>query len=616
MTRPLRFPLLLLIASLTLAPPAAAQLLDSPEQADDFGRHAAAGDFDGDGLDDLAVGVPGEDIDSISSAGAVHVLYGTPSGGLGVTGNQLWHQDSDGVEGFAEAFDRFGEALAVGDFNADGFDDLAVGVPKEAVGNVAGAGAVHVLYGTSGGLFSAGNQQWHQDRIGLTGICEENDHFGFALATGDFNGDGFDDLAVGTPGEGIGDLDDAGYVHVLFGATGGLTASGSQPWDQDAAVGSSGLVEAGDQFGYALAAGDFDADGFDDLAVGTPFEDVFTVEDAGLANVLYGTSAGLSSAGNQQWTQNGTGLNSVAEADDSFGWSLAAGDFDGDGNDDLAVGVPFEDVNAGPPSNIGLVHALYGGAGGLSSSGNQLWTQSSAGVQGIVEDDDQFGYTLAVGDLDGNGRDDLAVGAPGEAVIAGGDNVGVAQVLYGTATGLSADEDDYWSQLDLQEDPESQDWLGLALAAGDFDGDGHGDLAIGVPFDGVGGEAAAGVLHALYGTGEGLTLAGEQLWFQGANPVAAEPGAPEAPALALAAYPNPFAGRATLAFALPEAGPVRLAVYDALGRRVAVLLDAVRPAGRHAVAFDARGLPAGTYVVHLSAGGAAQTQRVTLVRTR
>lgn len=137
---------------------------------------------------------------------------------------------------------------------------------------------------------------------------------------------------------------------------------------------------------------DFNNDGADDLAVGVPGEDVGGVVDAGAVNVLYGSGAGLTGAGAQQFIQVG----SAAETGDEFGWSLAAGDFDNDGFADLGAGAPFESVGA--TANAGAVGALYGSAGGLTTSGGQLFTQNSAGVPGTAEEFDFFGDALAVGD--------------------------------------------------------------------------------------------------------------------------------------------------------------------------------------------------------------------------
>src|SRR5688572_18794022 len=136
-------------------------------------------------------------------AGAVTVLYGSPTGlqatGTGGPDDQCWTQNSNGVIGDAEAFDRFSKFLASGDFNGDLLDDLAVGVPFENVGGIDGAGAVNVLYGSPTGLQATGtggpdDQFWNQDSTGVIGAAEAFDSFGNSLASGDFNGDLRDDL--------------------------------------------------------------------------------------------------------------------------------------------------------------------------------------------------------------------------------------------------------------------------------------------------------------------------------------------------------------------------------------------------------------------------------------
>ena len=141
----------------------------------------------------------------------------------------------------------------------------------------------------------------------------------------------------------------------------------------------------------ATVRADFNGDGRADLAVGAPFEEDAGspyYEDTGAVNVLYGTASGLSASGNQLWHQDSAGILDVAELGDDFGSALAAGDFNGDGRADLAVGVHAEDV--GGVAVAGAVNVLYGTASGLSASGNQLWHQNSPGV----EEDDRFGRAL------------------------------------------------------------------------------------------------------------------------------------------------------------------------------------------------------------------------------
>ena len=403
------------------------------EDNDGFGAALACGDFDGDGWDDLAIGVPGEDVGAVSSAGAVNVLYGS-SDGLVSTGGRMWTQDTRGIKGVARAADEFGSALVAGDFDDDGWDDLAIGVPGEDAAvtgssfEKSSTGGVNVLFGSSTGL-SPRDQLWTQDSEDVMGNAERGDRFGAALASGDFDGDGIADLAIGTPHETIGtSLTSAGTVNVIFGSSLGLTADGNRTWH----LGSPGIKGSPIRDGLyrtALATGDFDRDGFDDLAVGTPGHEVSGRRSAGAVSVLFGSDAGLTDT-DQLWTQDTKGIKGIAGNDDRFGWSLEAGDADRDGFDDLVIGVP-SDVEGSV--RAGTVSLLFGGDGGLTTT-DQRWGQQSHGVKGVAERGDEFGSDLVLADLNGDGYLGLVIGIPSEDVGPLTD-AGAAIVLPGTSSG-------------------------------------------------------------------------------------------------------------------------------------------------------------------------------------
>ncbi len=364
---------------------------DTARAGDALATALAVGDFDNDGFDDLAIGIPGKDVDSAADAGSVHVIYGSSSG-LTTSGDQVVTQNTPGVLDTSEAADRFGFALAAGDFNNDGFVDLAVGIPGEDDGGIADAGALAIFPGSSSGLTVVGDLFYTQDTTSINDTSETGDQYAFSLSAGDFNGDGKFDLAVGVPYEDLGSLADAGAVNILLGSSSGLSTANDQTWTQDVSS-VDGTAGAGDNFGYALARGNFNGDASDDLAIGVPNEDLGSAGDAGGVNVLYGsTASGLTATNDQFWSQSGSGIADDPESADHFGFALCSADFDGDGFEDLACGVPDEDV--GSTADAGAVNVLYGSSGGLVDSGDDFWTQDVGSIPGSSGAGDRFGAAL------------------------------------------------------------------------------------------------------------------------------------------------------------------------------------------------------------------------------
>ena len=289
----------------------------NPEAGDRFGTALAASVFDErDRLDDLAVGVPGEDAASpdlpgrpvvtLRDTGTISVYYGA-SGGLAGGGQPLLpigRQRTDGLgSSLAPAFLDDSEPFTA---------DLIAGAPGADLGSVTDVGKIEIFV-TRDQQLTFTSFSHYQGQDGVPGSREAGDRFGAALAAGPARGltGGLplDDLAVGASGEDVGADPDAGAVTVLFGTPGGLSTAGTRLLLQ-------ANPEAGDRLGAALAAGDLDGDGVAELAAGAPGENVGSAADAGGVELFTGPESRL---------LHQDALGSRAEPGDAFGSALAAG---------------------------------------------------------------------------------------------------------------------------------------------------------------------------------------------------------------------------------------------------------------------------------------------------
>jgi len=364
------------------------------------------------------------------------------------------------------------------DLNGDGYAEVVPGAPGERLSGAYDAGMLHVLPGTPSGATGTGSVAIHEDTPGVPGVIEEEvgSGFGQAMASGDFNGDGYADVAVSGIHEDLG----FGAVWVFPGSAHGLRTNAKVLELPDAVRTAS---DPPLNFGFALAAGDFDGDGRDDLAIGTAHW-----SGLGQVYVYHGAASGdLVHRGD--YSQATAGVPGVHKPGDAFGSALAAGDANGDGRDDLAVGAPYDYEDRGWAT--GSVTMLYGSSDGLTGSGAQRWSKDSAGVPGSPgrHDDsaddapDLFGWRLALGDLDGDSRADLAVGAPGSPVTVDGVrkwDAGTATVLYADGSGIGVTGATQVSQqtAGMPGVAGQRDGFSAALAAGDSDGDGDAELAV------------------------------------------------------------------------------------------------------------------------------------------
>lgn len=450
-----------------------------------------AGDVNGDGYDDVIVGA----LKSNGRRGYSYVVFGKAAGWA----STMAFNTLDGTNGFrldgTNVNDDSGEVVSsAGDVNGDGYDDILVGAWR-ANGMV---GYTYVVFGkaTWGATLALstlnGTDGFRLDGDGTTSFSGE-----FSSSAGDVNSDGYDDIIVGVK---RGDSN-KGYAFVIFGKPSGWAASATLT---SLADGTAGFrldgTTAADYFGHSMSsAGDVNGDGFDDIIVGA----IMTSGGSrGAAYVIFGKASGWAANmavntlnGTNGFRLDGTNVSELA------GQSVSnAGDVNGDGFDDMLVGA--HTVN----SNRGYTYVVFGKPSGWASS---IALSSLNGTTGFrldgIDNNDYSGFSVSnAGDVNGDGFDDILVGAYGASGING-----ESYIVYGKASGWASTM--VLNTLNgangylLYEASVSTDYSSRSVSiAGDVNGDGRSDVIVGSPYHDPLTVDAAGAAYLVFGKSCGL----------------------------------------------------------------------------------------------------------------
>lgn len=418
-----------------------------------LGADITSGDFNGDGIEDIALGAPFVSSDDKEWNGEVYIIFGKESFPETVDLSQL--SPDLIVQGYSSG-DQLGTTLTAGDYNNDGVDDFVIGA-FNAQSNDKRLGKVYIYYGDSTWGSQKRSLVLGKANVLLVGD-DSGDNFGLSLITQDINDDTVDDLLIGAPSASSPDVDNSGVVYLYTGSDDGVSSL------FDVAIYGN---QAGERFGSDLGAGDIDEDGNVDIVVGAYYSNVDEMEQAG--RVYFYTDISLS---NPIISMPNFSIEGNAERE-WFGFAVDANDVNGDQIYDVAVtSFPYKGEREGSKVSVYYGDEVFGGIADL-----------------IIDDpvnSSMIGARVLLDDMDKDGNAEIIVGAPG---IGGysNDDAGDVYVVHSgeiyNRSRFSVKDQQVTSIINGQN---ADDWFGYSVNVLDINGDGFEDLAVGSRYaDGI-----------------------------------------------------------------------------------------------------------------------------------
>ena len=552
-----------------------------PGKTANFGWSLSCGDVNGDGVEDLIIGIPYYNDLGEPLGGKVYLVYGNS-----------FFPDTLDIKTFSGAFSLImgpdsidiGRTVKCRDINGDGIDDILIGAPGASPLGRRGAGSVYIIYGKKGGFLP----EWNLDTTPPDELIfgrEEGDALGISLAVGDLNNDGFQDIIMGAYKARRPDS-----TQYLAGSVFSILNTENPPAVEDLAQPVRCIIQiagvmTNDYCGWATASGDLNGDKFKDILIGAyKVNTKLPLTDQGEAYIVFGRHS-FPKAIN-------IGVDSVdvrfkgSQFQEHMAYSVAMGDFNGDKLDDVVLG--SRQASPDEVNRSGRLRVVYGNSSmprlidfGTVSPALDIFGELEGGM---------LGSAIATGDVNADGFEDILAGAPFSEF-----NVptppGKAYLFLGGAK--------FSGVWDLKERPadlaivgaDSSDNLGTSLACGDINGDGYDDIIVAAP-----GEKPNGAVYVLWG--QEIT---------GVNDFQRKTFALKRFRL-YQNYPNPFNGKTDISYYIPQNSHITLTIIDLLGRELKLLVDKDQAVGVHSILWDGRDrygrkVSSGIYICRIEAVG-------------